>query len=210
MKISISKSELERLADVISEVEQKTDGELRLVLAERSGGPGSAYWIIWMIFICLAILMLQWNPLLGIQYSMVARLFGVVFISGLLAKCLSMVPFIERVFLGSAELKQRAELRAELEFYREGMGRTRASTGILLFLSNFERQAVVLGDRAIDAKVDSRKWGQVIQLILGAGKDGKWSHHLELAIRECGKILAENFPATSSKNELSNHVVVKP
>lgn len=101
--------------------------------------------------------------------------------------------------------------RAELEFHREGLDGTKAATGILIFLSLFEHEAVVLGDRAIAAKLDKAVWHEVVQKVLEGGRTRDWRGKLEEAIRMCGDLLTRHFPMQAGdRNELPNHVIVKP
>ena len=73
---------------------------------------------------------------------------GLIF-AGALAPLLMRSARIRRLMMPDGDAAQIANLRAEAEFYRSGIGSTKDSTGILLFLAIEERQAVVLADSAL-------------------------------------------------------------
>ncbi|MGE4131014.1 MAG: hypothetical protein AB7F86_05215 [Bdellovibrionales bacterium] len=105
--------------------------------------------------------------------------------------------------LASADsVRQQCWIRAELEFYRNDLTATAERTGILLFLSLAEKQAVVLADRGLDQKAEPKIWADVVrELTLG---------RLESGVEICGRVLKEKFPARKANpNELPNHVIVK-
>lgn len=135
---------------------------------------------------------------------------GLVLFCGLVAWVCSRPSWVRRAFLSRRARLAAVWTRAELEFYREGLTETQGSTGILLFLSLFERQAVVLADKSIAERLPTETWGEVVDLIIDGARTGRWRDSLEAAVRRCGNILALNFPASGDDaNELPDHVILK-
>jgi putative membrane protein len=117
---------------------------------------------------------------------------------------------VQRLFLSPLELLHSAQIRAELEFHREGLSQTVDRTGILLFLSVFERHAVVLADQGIASKLPPSTWEDVVKVILEGARAKNWEPKLAEAIRLCGGHLNAHFPIKpGDKNEISNAVVLK-
>jgi putative membrane protein len=117
---------------------------------------------------------------------------------------------VQRLVTRPSVLAQWVWLRAELEFHREGLGKTIDRTGILILLSVFERRAVVLADKGINEKLDKNVWQEVIDSVVDGVKKGQLADNLELAIKQCGNLLAKHFPIKpDDTNELSNTVIVK-
>ena len=113
---------------------------------------------------------------------------------------------------GVAEEEAREAVmdRADQEFIIEGLGHTRESTGILIFISLYEQAVEVRGGKAIDEKITQAGWNQYVSIILEGIKAGKPGQGIASAIRESGKMLVREFPVQPGDiNEISNHVIYK-
>ncbi|MBX3021279.1 MAG: hypothetical protein KF799_06325 [Bdellovibrionales bacterium] len=214
---NLSQQELDRLAQAITEAEKTTSGEMRLIIVKNSTRASYLFPMLWLALSLLSLLVLWqerhafWlheSPIvLHEPWWLVPALLGG---SGALAYGLSQIPWLKRLFIPKAEMAAAVWTRAELEFYREGLNHTDGATGILLFLSLFEHQAVVLGDKAIAQKLKPETWNEVIGHIVRGAKTKQWVEHLEKAIQLCGQHLRQHFPPqVGDKNELPNHVIVK-
>ena len=72
--------------------------------------------------------------------------------------------------------------------------RTAAGTGILLYVSLFERTVCVLGDDAIAARLEQKDWSEVRDIILKGLGSGRAADALCEAIARCGDLLSRHFP----------------
>lgn len=211
MKHILNNEELKQLADVIAQVERKTSGEIRLMVVGRSTHTGHVFPLVFLTLISL-VLMIVWverhHLILVTQWWTLPGIFlAVLGVSWFLARR----DGIKRWFTPADDMASQVWNRAELEFHREGMSQTSERTGILLFLSLLEHRAVVLGDRAINEKLNESVWREVIEKILEGPRTGQWAAKLEEALRMCGGLLIEHFPVREGdRNELPNHVIVKP
>jgi putative membrane protein len=213
MKMSLlSQAQLDALARAIGEAEKRTSGEIRLMIVKRSTPVGHVPQVLWLMLVALSLLVLWFERdhfVLGAPLWLIpALLFG----AAVIAYVLSYSATIGRLFVSMPDRRQAALARAELEFHREGLSHTQGATGILLFLSRFERQAVVLADRGIASRLDPSVWKDVVALIT-SGAAGS-ADHLEAKLKEaislCGRLLAEHFPIQPGDvNELPNTVIVK-
>ncbi|HTQ81337.1 MAG TPA: hypothetical protein VMM92_15165 [Thermoanaerobaculia bacterium] len=97
---------------------------------------------------------------------------------------------VRRLLAGGQTLGRRVEARAAAAFLEQEVFRTRDRTGILLFLSLFERRVVVLGDSGIHAKVEDGEWEVVVGHVVSGLRAGNPTSALVAAIRECGEILS--------------------
>jgi putative membrane protein len=94
-------------------------------------------------------------------------------------------------------LEHRVHQRATAAFVEQEVFRTRARTGILLFLSLLERRVVVLADAGINARVSQSEWDAVAAGIVAGMRRGEPGPALASAIRRCGELLAAHgFPRT--------------
>lgn len=201
---------MEHLANVITEVEKTTSGELRLMIVGRSSRTGHIFPLAFFVIATGSLLYLWYTRHIFIL-SPNPWLLPVVFaVCGLVAWLLSGLSWIQRRFTPYLDMEAQVWARAELEFHREGLGATQGKTGILIFLSMLEHQAVVLGDKAIAAKLENTVWSDVVKLVLEGARTRRWEEKLEEAIRKCGQLLQQHFPIQpGDKNELPNHVILK-
>ncbi len=216
----LTDKELDELAEVIQQVELKTSGEVRLLIVHSSAVMGHVFPLLWAMFsatfFLLAYLMhlnevgltsvAPWSQIFAPAWMGIYGLALSFFLSAVLAR----FDFVKRLMTSTEDMNQQALARAEVEFHREGVAKTRAKTGILLMLSVLEHQAVVLADRGIATHVSQSTWDGVIELILKGAKSGQLSAQMKEALLLCGKLLAEHFPReVTDRNELSNAVMVK-
>lgn len=210
MREFLSQEEKDHLAGVIAEIERETDGEIRLMIVKRSASTAHVFFAVWVALIALA-LMLLWFA----RYELIFQASwwivpSIILASFAAALVLSRIDSVRRAFTPLADLKHNVWARAEVEFYREGLNRTVNQTGVLIFLSLMERQAVVLADRGINSKVEKNTWNDVVAAIVLGAKTGQWPKQFELALRECGKHLKQHFPVKSvNRNELPDTVILK-
>lgn len=99
------------------------------------------------------------------------------------------VPAIRRWFVPRALLEERTWERAVQAFHAEEVFATRERTGILIFVSLFERRVIVLADRGIAAKVAATEWEGVVAEAVRGIRDREPGTALARAIRSCGEIL---------------------
>lgn len=112
---------------------------------------------------------------------------------------------IWRRFVPHSLMKEAVERAALNAFSTLGIDKTRDATGILIYVSLFERMVVVLGDKAIDSKLPKGTWDEVKDLVLNGFREGKPAEGYVAAIDKCGKILTPHFPIKpDDTNELPN------
>jgi putative membrane protein len=113
-----------------------------------------------------------------------------------------------RWFISKQEMDARVKDAAFMQFYSSGLYRTRESNGVEIYLSFFEREVVVIGDRAIHEKMGDQHWDKVRDLIIQGMKKGDVRGGICAAIEVCGKALAQHFPHQPDDiNELPDAVI---
>ena len=111
-------------------------------------------------------------------------------------------------FEGSSS-EEKVHNRALAEFERLGIQQTEGRTGVFIMVSIDERRVELIADKAINDKVGENAWASEVNRIVQMSKRGYPALGLILSIYEIGKCLAEYFPKTHDKNELSNEVTVE-
>jgi putative membrane protein len=117
-------------------------------------------------------------------------------------------PRLKLSFVGPRRQVEAVQERALRAFYEKGLHRTRAETGILIFISALERRVWILGDRGINEKIPPGSW-QVLASELAAGiRSGQATGALCHVIAGCGNELARHFPRRADdRNELTDEVL---
>jgi putative membrane protein len=116
---------------------------------------------------------------------------------------------VERLLAGSRATDEAVRARALRAFHEHGLHRTAEGTGVLVFASLFEHEAVVLGDHGIHARM-GQDWDRAVSSLVAGLKAGDPARGFVDAIAICGARLAEHFPrdpaATPPRNELEDAI----
>jgi putative membrane protein len=132
--------------------------------------------------------------------------FAVAFLASL--PLLRSVPGLKRLFISAADMNEEVAEAALTAFFRRGLQATRDRTGILVFVSVFERRAVVLADEGINAKVSPDAWKQVVDPLVAGIRQRRQGEAICAAVRRCGEVVRSQFPVRrDDKNELANLIV---
>lgn len=90
---------------------------------------------------------------------------------------------------GRATVDHRVQERAAAAFVEAEVFATRERTGVLVFLSLYERRVVVMGDKGISAHVRQEEWDGLVAGIVTGMRAGRPGHALAEAIARCGELL---------------------
>jgi putative membrane protein len=191
----------------IADAERRTVGEILPVVVERSDPHPAAEWLAALGFLLVGSALLAprlpWeHPALVLlcQLAMGAAGFA-------LARTL---PGFKRGFVFEHRATDVAMEQAFQEFWGNGLHRTEAATGVLLFVSLFERRVVVLADEGIHAKVDGAVWESTREAILRGIRRGALRDGLIDGIRAVSDVLAIHFPwKEGDRDEIPNRVIVR-
>jgi putative membrane protein len=120
---------------------------------------------------------------------------------------------VERLLAGRRAMDEAVRARALRAFHEQGLQRTEEGTGVLVFASLFEREAVVLGDHGIHGKMGD-DWHQAVGPLVAGLRAGDPARGFVDAVAICGARLAEHFPRDPSsrppRNELEDQIRASP
>jgi putative membrane protein len=194
MKVSrvFAPEDLRRVEEAVRETETRTSGEIVPYVVERSDAYGGATWrastlggLLFATGTAAAVRAVEvWGVPLSLWIAGPAVLGAGI---GYLA-C-ELIPTLKRLLIARSDLEERVHERAARAFLSEEVFATRDRTGLLIFLSLFERRVVVMGDRGIAAKVRQEEWDGIIGGVVRGMKEGKPGDALVAAVRECGGLL---------------------
>jgi putative membrane protein len=190
-----SQSDLDRIAEAVRTAESKTSGEIVPYFVQESDRYNVAHWrggvvlaaVVVLAFLIVRTMSSSWVPFGIIEVS------GAIVVAYILGSVLAAtVPSFRRLLLGHALMDLRVSRRASLAFLSEEVFKTRERTGILIFLSFFERRVIVMGDSGINTKVEQSDWDGVVYTIVKSINEGKPTDGLVEAIRQCGELLEKH------------------
>ena len=218
----LSQADHAAVGAAVAAAEARTDGEIVTVVAPRS----DAYHDVALHWAVLA--MLGMLALLAAFPWIAERVWALVDpwaprtpTGGLLAVALLLATatfLLARLLLASMPLRlaltpgstaSRRVRRRAVELFRVGTEhRTKARTGVLLYLSLAERRAEIVADEAIHSRVAPDVWGEAMAALLAATRDGRPGEGMAAAVERIGAVLAEHFARTEGDaNELSDRLV---
>jgi putative membrane protein len=206
-----SQDDLDAIRAAVGEAEARTSGEIVPYVVEQSDEYPTAAWkgaaLGALLFPMLALALHRWSTLWGLPFGYWVALpaplgAAVGYLLG------DFLPPVRRWLAGEPVLESRARRRAAVAFVDQEVFRTRDRTGILLFLSLFERRVVLLADAGIHQKVEAGKWEEITRRLAEGIRRGRPGPALVEAIRACGEVLATHGVERrhDDADELSNEL----
>lgn len=121
----------------------------------------------------------------------------------------SRVWFIRHLFTARAEMLDCVRRGAQAAFHQLGIRRTVGGTGVLIYVSVFERMVHVVGDGAVTEKLRDEDYAAVKDAVLAGFRRGDRVGGLCAGVEEAGRRLAPVLPrAEDDVDELPNELVV--
>jgi putative membrane protein len=197
LKQKFTDEDLQRIKNAVKEAEDKISGEIVPVIVERSGNYALASYKGSIIFgLCAFALMIVLDRYMidasDTLYYDPVFIFFVVVVSGVVGAILTSawVP-LKRMLIGQKSMDECTRQKAETAFLEEEVFNTRHRTGIMIFISFFEREVIVIADRGISKVVDQKEWDKLVSELIGSIRQEKVVEGIEQSLRRCGQILLE-------------------
>lgn len=213
LKQKFTDSDLQRIKAAVKSAEDNISGEIVPVIVERSGYYSLANYRASLIGASLGFLVMIiadryiiTDAALTLFYDPLF-IFIVVVMGGVIGGVLpNLFGSLKRILISQQTLDQATRQRAENAFLEEEVFNTRHRTGIMIFISFFEQEVMVMADRGISKVVDQKEWDKIVADLIGNIREGKIIDGLEAAIKRCGEILLEKgFHKTADDvNELGD------
>ncbi|MDP6979704.1 MAG: TPM domain-containing protein [Myxococcota bacterium] len=200
----------DRVEAAIAAAEARTSGEIIPLLVRRSSTVGHVPLLATALLLVIAISLDFDAAVAGWIGNDMAGVVAVWLACAIAGWFASQLDIVDRLLTPQGDQALQVDLRAELEFYELGVGRTSESTGVLLMISLLEHRAVVLADQGISERLPAETWQEVVGLMIAGVKRGDAAGGLCAAIERCGDLLEAHFPiAPGDENELRDHLIVK-
>lgn len=209
-----SKEELNRIEKAVREAEAASGGEIVPVFARQSSFYEMALWRGGCILaVLVSIILLIVNEITDALLFLPPFVWIlIVFTSGIIGAAIVMqLPALKRRIIGRKILKARVEDQAQNMFYQHNISFTDQRSGILLYISFFEKMAVILPDIGIAEVVPEDAWEKIIIDLTAHLRQGNTIEGIASAIQACGNLLDNSHlqVADEDGNELSDEVRFK-
>src|SRR6185503_16034274 len=117
------------------------------------------------------------------------------------------VPWLKRLAVSRRAMTARVLIAAHHAFDSLHAHKTMGGTGVILYVSLFERRVCVWADRKVSEKIPEAEWKGITEQLIHALRDGKPRDGFVDAIRKMGDLLSKPFPIKAGDvNELPNEL----
>lgn len=203
--------EKECIIHAVKEAERRTSGELVPLIVSESSDYGAheflgafaltmplsigasylANWLQYHQHDTLALFLIAFVPIFALCYLLI-----------------NLCSVLKRFFIPDATMDEEVRETASAAFFAHGLHKTRDESGILLYISVFERRVWILADRGINTNLPDGTWDGIIADLTRGIKEKKRGEAICTAIRRIGELLVAHCPAyREHANELPDLVV---
>lgn len=211
LKKRFSENDLQRIQSAVEAAEEKISGEIVPIFVEQSASYIASYYKAALLGACLACGLLvsiaHFFPLYAITEPYLLYLYTIL--GGTLGAALAKFnKSVRRFLIGHKKLTWATLRRAESAFLAEEVFETRLRTGILIFVSFFERKIIILADKGINSVVEPEVWQGLVQHLSIHFKNNCITDGIISTIEQCGGLLLEKgFIITpDDTNELKDNL----
>ena len=204
--IEITQAERDKVSQVVLEAEKHTTGEIVPMIVAQSDDYSGARWrlaVAGALFAgFLAYFFIGDYDAVWILYAQIPGLY--------IGYALGNVGVILRPFMLEDKISEEVNQRALQAFYKHRLHHTKDRTAILIMVSLLERRVEILADAGINEKVSKDTWQGIVSDMIACIKTNDLSEGICVAVRECGDILAKDFPGQhDNPDEVSNKLIVE-
>ncbi len=214
MRGILTDEERARVAEGIEEIEKRTGAQIVVAVVERSDSYAELPWKAFALgasITCLVILALGFlAPFQASQAAGFVAMAGMLAFGGLCALLAVLMPGFARLFLSRYRCEVEVRQYAESLFLKREIFATARRTGILLFASLFEGQAVLLPDRGLAGSLTGDAIESVVGPMAASLSRGRTGKALEEGLGRLLDLLegtASAGPGDAGEKELPNEVI---
>ena len=209
--IEITQAERDKVSQAVLEAEKHTSGEIVPMIVSQSDDYSGARWRLavagaflsgFLTYFFLGSFFLEDYDAVWILYAQIPGLY--------IGYALGNVDLILRPFMLEEKINEEVHQRALQAFYEHNLHHTKDRTAILIMVSLLEHRVEILADAGVNEKVSKDTWQGIVSDMLACIKTNDLSEGMCVAVRECGDILAKDFPGNhENPDEVSNKLIIE-
>lgn len=209
----LSETEKNSVMTAVSQLENQTSGELVPMIVSTSGNYGE-YSIIGALALSMPLAVINAYLINWWYYDQIdTLLFFFIFFLPLFVLfflILNYMPCLKRLFVPKDVMEEEVRETAASAFFTQGLHNTKNASGVLLYISVFERRVWIMADSGINSRLPEGTWDGIVADLIKGLKQKKNGEVIVTAINRIGELLISNFPANGdSTNELPDLIVGK-
>lgn len=219
-KINFSQQDYDDIKAAVKSAEKKTSGEIALALTAESSSY--AFWELLCSVIVTLVLLVSLFPLANQIYAWLGRIFWgpepwylaafyciVCALIVVILYAVFNIPAIDNLIIPLPVKNASVSARAIRCFAQSGVYCTKEHSGILIYVSYFEKQVRIIADKGISEKITQDLWNLIADEMAENLSRGNVKDAFINAVNRCGVLLAENFPAEENNpDELPDGLVI--
>jgi len=210
--LNLSRRDADAIEARVREVEARTGAQIVTAVLRRSDSYPEIVWTAFALAVGFASVLVAVVDVLRPDWiganAALTNLVPVLFVGALSALATVLIPPYARLYLHAERAHAEVHQRAHSLFLDRRLTATRDRIGVLVLVSLFERQVVIVADLGFDGKLGGGEWNHVIRamtpllaqrnhaIALLRGLDA-----MELLLREHG------FTQGSGRDELANRPI---
>ncbi|HBH86730.1 MAG TPA: hypothetical protein DDY17_03895 [Syntrophaceae bacterium] len=207
----LSDQERSHLDQRIAEVEKRTGAQIVLAVIERSDCYAELPWKAFALAVSVASLFVFFLHVLWPEWStQTTVLLALVMTLAAGAVCALMavyLPWFARLFLADHRREMEVRQYAESLFLSRQLFSTSKRSGILLLVSLFERQVIVLPDTGIGKRLNREVVQEIISLMTPSLASGFVARALNEGLERLEQVLAVTATGIPGENELPEEII---
>jgi putative membrane protein len=211
MKHALNDQERAHLDKRIAEAERRTGAQIVLAVIERSDSYPELPWKAFALGVSIAgfaavmldMLCPEWTATFG---SLLAVTIALTAGAACALLCV-FVPWFGRLFLSAHRAEAEVRQHAQSLFLTRELFSTHQRTGVLLLISLFEQQVVMLPDTGLHSLLSQDAMQKIIAGMRGALASRRFARALEEGLNALEKALTSPIPLGASENELPNSII---
>jgi putative membrane protein len=222
-KTLIPAADHDRISAAVAQAELASDGEIATMVAAKSDDYRD--WALLLTLLaglttlaliaafpaCFSGLLLTlsgaWHGGYSAGELIAAALAAQILTMALVWLALGWMPL--RLALTPRSIKVARVRREAVRAFRIGIeSRTRAATGVLIYLSLAEHRAEIVADAAINTHVQPGDWGDAMAALTADVRDGRPGDGIVEAVEMVGALIARHFPPSHDDiNEMPDRLI---
>ncbi len=215
-----SREERAGIERVVAEAEAKTSAEIVPAIATSSGRYDRSEDLVgfWLALIFMSLVWLLWperngeSGAWGFHWSdWGLPAFIAAGLAGLLlgAVLADRIPWLRRLFTPRVQMRDEVDRAARSVFFDSRVHHTEADTGILVYISLFERMAAVIADQGAVQSLGPEALEDLCTRLSRGLQEGRGADALCEIVQDIGDRLAGVLPRSEfDRDELSNALVI--
>ena len=211
LRKTFTDAELERIKAAVRQAEATISGEIVPVIVSKSGYYTIANYkgslLVGFMTFALIVIFDRFVPSLAVYDPLL--IFTLVLLASVIGGVApNFSDDLRRMLVTQRHMDHATRQRAENAFLEQEIFNTRHRTGIMIFISFFEHEVIIMGDQGISKVVEQKVWDKLVQDLTSQIRKGKTLEGIEVAIKRCGEILLDKGfkKTTDDVNELRDDV----